>query len=154
AAPVISQVFGPTAATNLPSVQPPPGPTATPTAPPTTGAASLPTVDAAAQSAGKLGQQSQFGDPQLTAAEAEAACGPAAAVRFAQLYGRNPTLREATDMATSVGWNQQQGMAGLNSEKALFDKMNIPSAVVNGANVDQFVREAQTGNPVVISTPG
>src|SRR5262252_1954293 len=63
-----------------------------------------------------LGQISQFGDKQLSAAEAYAACGPAAAVRFAQMFGRNPTLREAVDLASQVGWTPGGGMAGLGSE--------------------------------------
>src|SRR5215471_5012401 len=51
-------------------------------------------------------QVSQFGQSQLSNDEAYAACGPAAAVRFASMYGRNPTLREATDLAATVGWTQ------------------------------------------------
>ncbi|HEY1295460.1 MAG TPA: glucosaminidase domain-containing protein [Chloroflexota bacterium] len=98
-------------------------------------------------------QVSQFGDPTLSAAEAYAACGPAAAVRFAQVYGRNPTLREATNIAATVGWNQQQGMAGIGSEQKLLDKLGIPTRLV-GPSLDAMVREASTGNPVVISTPG
>jgi len=101
----------------------------------------------------KLSDISQFGDKQLTAAEAYAACGPAAAVRFAQLFGRNPTLREATDLASQVGWNVGQGMAGLGSESKLFDEMNIPHRTV-GADWQALAREAGSGNPVVISTPG
>jgi soluble lytic murein transglycosylase-like protein/ribosomal protein S18 acetylase RimI-like enzyme len=96
---------------------------------------------------------SQFGDKQLTAAEAYAACGPAAAVRFAQMFGRNPTLREATDLAQSVGWTAEQGMAGLRSESQLFTEMGIPHRVV-GADWQALAREAQSGNPVTISTPG
>jgi hypothetical protein len=92
-------------------------------------------------------------NPQLTAAEAYAACGPAAAVRFAQFYGRNPTLREAVDLATSVGWTSANGMAGIGSEKALMDKLGISTHMV-GANWDAIAREATTGNPVTISTPG
>src|SRR5215471_16732916 len=60
----------------------------------------------AGESLGRIGQGiqpasqlSQFGDPQLTNDEAYAACGPAAAVRFASMYGRNPSLREAVDLA-------------------------------------------------------
>lgn len=101
----------------------------------------------------KLSDISQFGDQQLSQAEAYAACGPAAAVRFAQLYGRNPTLREATDLAKSVGWSADQGMAGLSSEGSLFDKLGIPHRTV-GADWDTLAREASSGNPVVISTPG
>src|SRR5262252_1562334 len=96
---------------------------------------------------------SQFGDKQLSAAEAYAACGPAAAVRFAQMFGRQPTLREAVDLASQVGWTPQGGMAGLGSESALFDKMGIPHREV-GANWDALAREASSGNPVTISTPG
>lgn len=97
---------------------------------------------------------SQFGDPQLTTEESYAACGPAAAVRFAQAFGRNPTLREATDLAKSVGWTSGQGMAGLGSEKALMDKVGVPTKLIEGPQWDQFAREAQTGNPVIISTSG
>jgi hypothetical protein len=97
---------------------------------------------------------SQFGDAQLTAAEAQAACGPATAVRFAQRFGRNPTLREAIDLARSVGWTEQQGMAGIVSEKALMDKMGVPNKLVPGAEWGTFAEEAKTGNPVTISTRG
>ena len=101
----------------------------------------------------KLSDLSQFGDKQLSASESYAACGPAAAARFAQLYGRNPTLREATDLAAQVGWTQAGGMAGLQSESKLFDAMQIPHRTV-GADWNALQREAQSGNPVVISTPG
>src|SRR5262252_3395149 len=96
---------------------------------------------------------SQFGDKQLSAAEAYAACGPAAAVRFAQLFGRQPTLREAVDLASQVGWTPGGGMAGLGSESDLFGKMQIPHRTV-GADWQALAREASSGNPVVISTPG
>src|SRR5262245_56133870 len=55
--------------------------------------------------------------PELTSAEALAACGPVAAIAFAQRMGRNPTAREAVDLAKGVGWTQGQGMAGPGSEK-------------------------------------
>lgn len=97
-------------------------------------------------------QISQFGDPQLSNDEAYAACGPAAAVRFAQMYGRNPSLREATDLAATVGWTSGGGMAGIGSEKALLDKMGIPTTLTN--DTAAMAREASTGNPVTISTPG
>lgn len=98
---------------------------------------------------------SQFGDPQLSNEEAYAACGPAAAVRFAQAFGRNPTLREATDLAAQNNlWDQANGMHGLASEKALMDKLQIPTKLVQGADWQTFAREAATGNPVTISTTG
>ena len=97
--------------------------------------------------------QSQFGDPQLTSDEAYAACGPAAAVRFAERFGRNPTLREATDLAKQVGWTQQSGMAGLGSEQQLMTNLGIDTKLV-GPDWSAFAKEAQTGNPVTISTSG
>jgi len=100
------------------------------------------------------GQLSQFGDPQLTNDEAYAACGPAAAVRFAQAYGRNPSLREATDLARTVGWTPGQGMAGLASEKNLMDKLGVPTKMLGGPQWTAFAKEAQSGNPVTISTQG
>ena len=100
-----------------------------------------------------LPQLSQFGDKQLTNAEAYAACGPAAAVRFAEMFGRNPTLREAVDLAKGVGWTAANGMAGLASESKLFDAMGIAHRTV-GADWQALAKEAQSGNPVAISTPG
>lgn len=97
---------------------------------------------------------SQFGDAQLTNSQAYAACGPAAAVRFAQRFGRNPTLKEAVDLASTVGWTEEQGMAGLGSEKALMDKMGVATKMVGGADWGTFANEARTGNPVTISTRG
>jgi flagellar protein FlgJ len=96
---------------------------------------------------------SQFSDKQLTNAEAYAACGPAAAVRFAQAMGRNPTLREATDLAKTVGWTEDSGMAGLQSESKLFTEMGVAHRVL-GPDWQAFGREAQSGNPVTLSTPG
>jgi hypothetical protein len=95
---------------------------------------------------------SQFGDPELSAAEANAACGPAAAVRFAQRFGRNPTLREAVNLAATVGWNAGQGMAGIASQQALMKKMGVDTELVSGPQWDKFAAEAQTGNPITIST--
>src|SRR5262245_23582456 len=112
-----------------------------------------PVQSAASIVRGALPALSQFGDKELSSAEAYAACGPAAAARFAQLYGRNPTLREATDIARSVGWTQDQGMAGLGSESRLFDALGIAHRVV-GADWRALAREASSGNPVTISTPG
>lgn len=96
---------------------------------------------------------SQFGDNQLSTDEAYAACGPAAAVRFAQAYGRNPTLSEAVQLAKTVGWTPQNGMAGIGSEQQLLQKMNIPTQLV-GPDLKAIAQEASTGNPVTISTPG
>jgi len=111
------------------------------------------TATNAAQTVATGAQLSQFGDKQLTAAEAYAACGPAAAVRFAQMFGRQPTLREAVDLAKNVGCSSANCMAGLASESKLFDEMGIAHRTV-GADWQALAKEAQSGNPVAISTPG
>lgn len=108
-------------------------------------------VGGAVQQAGR--DISQFGDSQLTSSEAYAACGPAAAVRFAERFGRNPTLREATDLAKQVGWTEQGGMAGLQSEQKLMTNLGVDTRTV-GRDWSAFAKEAATGNPVTISTPG
>jgi len=116
-------------------------------------------IGGAASAVGTRAQQayqdiSQFGDSQLSNAESYAACGPAAAVRFAERFGRNPTLREAVDLAKQVGWTEAGGMAGIGSEQSLLQKLGVPTSIVQGAQWDRFGKEAQTGNPVTISTPG
>jgi len=104
--------------------------------------------------AGAYSDISQFGNDQLTAEEAYSACGPAAAVRWAQMYGRNPTLREATDLAKQYGWTPNSGMAGISSQQQLLKQMGVDTHVVAGARWDDFAREASSGNPITISTPG
>ena len=115
-------------------------------------------VGGAASAVGTAAQQkiqdiSQFGDKQLSADEAYAACGPAAAVRFAERFGRNPTLREATDLAKQVGWTSSGGMAGIASEQQLLKNMGVDTHIV-APDWLAIAKEAQTGNPVTISTPG
>ena len=56
-------------------------------------------------------------------------------------------------MASKVGWTVGGGMAGLGSESKLFDEMGIPHRTV-GADWNALAKEASSGNPVVISTPG
>ena len=112
------------------------------------------TLGAAKDAVGqKFNDISQFGDKQLSADEAYAACGPAAAVRFAERFGRNPTLREATDLAKQVGWSSSAGMAGIASEQALLKNMGVDTHIV-APDWLAIAKEAQTGNPVTISTSG
>ena len=96
----------------------------------------------------------QFGDAQLTKDEALAACGPAAAVAFARRYGRNPTLREALDLAKTTGWTPEGGMNGLGNEMRLLERMGVPHRLEAGdPNWDAVVHDALQGNPVILSTP-
>jgi hypothetical protein len=96
---------------------------------------------------------SQFG-LGLSSADAYAACGPAAAIAFANSYGRNPTAAEAMDLARSVGWNANQGMAGVSSEQSLLSKMGIPTKLESTVNWTHVAADAANGNPVILDTPG
>jgi hypothetical protein len=95
----------------------------------------------------------QYGDARLSADEAYAACGPAAAVAFARANGRNPTLREATDLAKKVGWTPQAGMAGPASQKLLLDRLGVPSRLETAPDWGAIAADAGSGKPVTISTP-
>jgi len=81
-------------------------------------------------------------------------CGPAAALAFAQTYGRNPTVDEAKQLAQQVGWNPDQGMAGVGSEVKLLNAMGVDAHATQGVDWAQVGRDASGGNPVIIDTPG
>jgi flagellum-specific peptidoglycan hydrolase FlgJ len=90
----------------------------------------------------------------LAADEAYAACGPVAAVAFAQAYGRNPTPAEALELAKQSGWTSGGGMNGIANEKRLLDKMQLPSRLELGANWEHIQADALRKQPVILSTPG
>lgn len=94
----------------------------------------------------------QFGDRALTTAEAYSACGPAAAVAFARLNGRNPTLSEALEIAKGTGWTAGGGMNGVHNQKRLLDKMGIPHQLETAADARKIVEQVASGRPVIIST--
>src|SRR5215469_1551575 len=96
---------------------------------------------------------SQFG-MGLSSGDAMAFCGPAAAMAFAQTYGRNPTVEEAKQLAQQVGWNPNQGMAGVGSEVKLLNAMGVDAHATQGIDWATVGRDASGGNPVIIDTPG
>src|SRR5499427_8956489 len=96
---------------------------------------------------------SQFG-MGLSSGDAMAFCGPAAALAFAQTYGRNPTVDEAKQLAQQTGWNPDQGMAGPSSEVNLLKAMGVDAHMTSGVDWAQVGRDASGGNPVIIDTPG
>ena len=105
----------------------------------------------AAQSA--VARTSQFA-MGLSSGDAYAFCGPAAAMAFAATYGRNPTADEAKALAQQVGWNPDQGMAGVGSEVKLLGAMGIDAHATQGVDWANVGRDASGGNPVIIDTPG
>jgi hypothetical protein len=90
----------------------------------------------------------------LAPEDAMAACGPVAAIAFAQVYGRNPTPAEALQLAKQSGWTAEGGMNGISNEKRLLDKMGLPSQLEMGANWDHIRASALQHQPVILSTPG
>lgn len=84
-----------------------------------------------------------------------AVCGPAAAIAFARKTGRNPSLTEALAMAKEVGWTLQNGMAGPASQVKLLQRMGISASMDDGEpNTAKIAQSVQSGNPVIINTPG
>jgi flagellum-specific peptidoglycan hydrolase FlgJ len=100
-----------------------------------------------------VARTSQFG-MGLSSGDAMAFCGPAAALAFAQTYGRNPTVDEAKQLAQQVGWNPDQGMAGVSSEVSLLKNMGIDAHATQGVDWSTVGQDASSGNPVIIDTPG
>lgn len=84
--------------------------------------------------------------------EAFAACGPVAALAFAQQTGRNPTLDEARALAKRVGWTAEGGMNGVANQKALLDRMGVASRLDTDVDFGEVAQDASTGNPVIVST--
>ncbi len=98
-------------------------------------------------------RQSQFG-LGLSSSDAMAFCGPTAALAFAKTYGRNPTVLEAKQLAQSVGWNPDQGMAGVASEQALLGKMGVQTKLEQSVDWSHVRSDVEGGNPVILDTPG
>lgn len=111
------------------------------------------TTPQAVHTAGGGTEVSQF-ELGLSTSDAYAFCGPAAAMAFASMYGRNPTAQEAKALAQKVGWTPEQGMAGVQSEQKLLESMDIATRLEDKINWDHVANDASNGNPVIIDTPG
>ena len=110
---------------------------------------------------GRYSGQAPAGGRVLTDAEAGSACGPAAAVAFARANGRNPTLREAVDLAASqvnrqqnYYWDAQGGMHGVGRFSEYLNAMGVPHQLAAGApDWNAVAQAANGGHLVAISTP-
>jgi soluble lytic murein transglycosylase-like protein len=116
------------------------------------GGAPVPSAAASTAPAGDL-SLSQFGDKTLTADEAYAACGPAAAARLASEYGNAIPLSVALQAAKAVGWTPGAGMAGIASEKKLMDALGLPAELDTSGDWGRITSAAGSGSLVTISTP-
>jgi hypothetical protein len=102
-------------------------------------------------------QISQFSDSSIPFNVAASLCGPAAAIAFSRVNGRNPTLQEAKALAEQVGWTPQGGMNGLQNEVALLTKMRERGDVGDfeqapTADQGRITSDVQAGKPVIVST--
>jgi hypothetical protein len=103
---------------------------------------------------GRLTPNQLFGGRSLTLREAMAACGPAAAVAFANATGRPISLDRAVAVARQIGWTPEYGMTGPYGEVSLLSRLGIPSIIEVGTDAAKIVREVQAGRPVIIRTSG
>lgn len=103
---------------------------------------------------GSLTPNQMFGGGGLTVREALAACGPAAAVAFANAVGRPVSLDRAVTVARTVGWTPAHGMRGPHSEVALLQRLNVPVTLEAGLNAARIKNELLAGRPVIIRTGG
>jgi hypothetical protein len=102
-------------------------------------------------------QISQFSDSSIPFNVAASLCGPAAAIAFSRVNGRNPTLQEAKALAEQVGWTPQGGMNGFQNEVALLTKMRERGDVgdfepTSTADQNRITSDVQAGKPVIVST--
>lgn len=97
-------------------------------------------------------QVSQFSDASIPFDVAVSLCGPAAAIAFARVNGRSPTLREVKALAAEVGWSPARGMAGPASEQALLRRMGVESDLAPTADPARVRADVAAGKPVIVST--
>lgn len=97
----------------------------------------------------------QFGDPQLSFADAVAACGPVAAIAFLRETGRNMTLSEAVNIARDSGtWDQSTGMHGPEAEQRLLAQMGINATLAYAPVKQDAINAVESGRAVILSSPG
>ncbi|MGE3269371.1 MAG: SH3 domain-containing protein [Chloroflexota bacterium] len=103
---------------------------------------------------GSLTPSQLLGGRTLTPLEAQAACGPAAAVAMARASGRQVSLDGAVSVAREVGWTAARGMPGPWGEVQLLKRLGVPATLEAGLSTARITREVQAGRPVIIRTSG
>jgi hypothetical protein len=90
----------------------------------------------------------------MSYAEMQAACGPAAALWFAQTYGRPTTPAEAARLSREVGWDSVQGMGGPANFQRLAGALGVPTTMDWTPTAGEANAMAAAGQPFAISTGG
>jgi hypothetical protein len=98
----------------------------------------------------------QLNTGELTNQQAQAACGPAAAAFFAKAYGRNPSLKEAYAIVTSIQGGDPAssgGTRGVATLGAALGQMGLQSEVYQGGSIDwgRLANNAQAGIPGIVN---
>lgn len=103
---------------------------------------------------GNLTPSQLYAGRTLTPQEAQAACGPAAAVAFARAMGRTVSLDSAVAVARQIGWTPTSGMTGPWGQLQLLQRLGVPASLEVGVSVGRVAHEVQAGRPVIIRTGG
>lgn len=94
----------------------------------------------------------QYGEEGLATGAAEYICGVIAAKAFADSQGRNPSLREALDLARQIGViDPSKGMHGVGSTVQLIRALG-GRATQGTVDKAQIIKELSEGRPVIIDT--
>jgi hypothetical protein len=98
----------------------------------------------------------QLNTGELTNQQAQAACGPAAAAFFAKAYGRNPSLKEAYAIVTSIQGGDPAnvgGTRGVATLGAALGQMGLQREVYPGGSIDwgRLANNAQAGIPGIVN---
>lgn len=94
----------------------------------------------------------QYGEEGLATGAAEYICGVIAAKAFADSQGRNPSLREALDLARQIGViDPARGMHGIESTVQLIRRLG-GTASVGKVDKNQIIQELSAGRPVIVDT--
>jgi hypothetical protein len=94
----------------------------------------------------------QYGQESLDTGAADYICGPIAAKAFLASQGREPTLREALDLARGQGLiDPSNGMHGIESTAQLIRKLG-GVATVGTPDASRMAQEIAAGRPVIVDT--
>jgi hypothetical protein len=94
----------------------------------------------------------QYGSEGLATGAADYICGPIAAKAFLATQGREPTLREALDLARAQGLiDPSSGMHGIEATAQLIRKLG-GYATVGTPDAAKMSEEIRAGRPVIVDT--
>lgn len=99
---------------------------------------------------------SKYSEAQNQAYQVLAAvCGPEVAAAFGRFYGKNIDPDDIVNTARQYGlWTAQSGMRGPQAQKALLDRLGIPTEYSPEVNLNAVNDKLLHGYTAALSTPG